>query len=120
MFFLCLCATFPLTLRNQEHSLRVSKTNKFFLTSISMRYVDVILPVPLDGTFTYTIDTDKASRCAVGMRVLVPFGPTKTYAGVVTRLHDDAPSLPASSRACWRLWMTRLSCWPHSCACGNG
>ena len=61
-----------------------------------MRYVDVIIPVPLDGTFTYTIDADKAQRCVVGMRVLVPFGPSKTYAGVVTRLHDDAPDMPAS------------------------
>ncbi len=61
-----------------------------------MRYADVIIPVPLEGTFTYTIDADKALRCAVGMRVLVPFGSCKTYAGVVTRLHDDAPDLPAS------------------------
>lgn len=61
-----------------------------------MRYVDVIIPVPLDGTFTYTIDADKAQRCVVGMRVLVPFGNSKAYAGVVTRLHDDAPDLPAS------------------------
>ncbi len=61
----------------------------------AMRYVDVIIPVPLDGTFTYIIDADKAQRCVVGMRVLVPFGPSKTYAGVVTRLHDDAPELSA-------------------------
>lgn len=61
-----------------------------------MKYVDVIIPVPLDGTFTYTIDADKAQRCAVGTRVLVPFGNSKTYAGVVTRLHDDVPDLPAS------------------------
>ncbi len=60
----------------------------------SMRYVDVIIPVPLDGTFTYTVDADKASRCAVGMRVLVPFGAGKTYAGIVTRVHDDTPDLP--------------------------
>ena len=59
-----------------------------------MRYVDVIIPVPLDGTFTYTIEADKATRCCVGMRVLVPFGASKTYAGVVTRIHDEAPDLP--------------------------
>lgn len=60
----------------------------------TMHYVDVILPVPLDGTFTYTIDDAQALRCGVGMRVLVPFGASKTYAGVVTRVHDEAPDLP--------------------------
>ena len=64
------------------------------LTIGSMHYVDVILPVPLDGTFTYTIDDAQALRCGVGMRVLVPFGASKTYAGVVTRVHDEAPDLP--------------------------
>ncbi len=59
-----------------------------------MRYVDVIIPVPLDGTFTYTIDADKAVRCGAGMRVLVPFGNSKTYAGIVVRVHDEAPDLP--------------------------
>lgn len=58
-----------------------------------MSYVDVIIPVPLDGTFTYTIDANQAQRCAVGMRVLVPFGVGKTYAGIVTRIHDDVPAL---------------------------
>lgn len=54
-----------------------------------MRYVDVILPVPLEGTFTYTISDEMAAVCATGVRVLVPFGKSKTYAGVVVRVHDD-------------------------------
>ena len=58
-----------------------------------MKYADVIIPVPLDGTFTYALDANKANRCAVGMRVLVPFGVNKTYAGIVVRLHDEAPDL---------------------------
>ena len=39
-----------------------------------MRYVDVILPVPLEGTFTYTISDEMAAACTTGVRVLVPFG----------------------------------------------
>lgn len=59
-----------------------------------MRYIDVLLPVPLEGTFTYSAPDEKARRCLPGVRVLVPFGKTKTYTGVVVRVHDDKPDLP--------------------------
>ena len=54
-----------------------------------LTYADIILPVPLYGTFTYSLPAGVA--VAVGMRVLVPFGRGKTYIGIVSRLHDDAP-----------------------------
>mgnify|MGYP002623727576 FL=1 len=53
-------------------------------------YADVILPVPLYGTFTYSIPAGVA--VTVGMRVLVPFGRGKTYIGIVNRLHDEPPT----------------------------
>ena len=53
-------------------------------------YADVILPVPLYGTFTYSIPAGVA--VTVGMRVLVPFGRNKTYIGIVSRLHSEAPT----------------------------
>jgi primosomal protein N' (replication factor Y) len=59
-----------------------------------MRYVDVILPVPLEGTFTYSISEEMAARCVLGMRVLVPFGKSKTYTGLAVKLHDNPPDLP--------------------------
>ena len=55
-----------------------------------LTYADIILPVPLYGTFTYSLPAGVA--VAVGMRVLVPFGRGKTYIGIVSRLHDDAPT----------------------------
>jgi primosomal protein N'' len=58
-----------------------------------MKYVDVILPLPLEGTFTYALGDELSPRCGVGMRVLVPFGKSKTYAAVAVRLHDDPPQL---------------------------
>ena len=58
-----------------------------------MTYVDVILPVPLDGTFTYRLPEALVAGCRAGMRVLVPFGKTKTYAGLVVRIHNDRPQL---------------------------
>jgi primosomal protein N' (replication factor Y) len=59
-----------------------------------MKYVDVILPLPLEGTFTYSISDGQAARCAMGVRLLVPFGKSKTYAGLAVRVHDDKPDLP--------------------------
>ena len=54
-----------------------------------MRYADVILPVPLQGLFTYAIPD--GMEVGVGMRVLVTFGRSKTYIGIVDRVHDMKP-----------------------------
>jgi len=56
-----------------------------------MSYADLILPLPLQGTFTYAIPVSMQSGVQVGVRVLVPFGRNKTYLGIVARLHDEKP-----------------------------
>lgn len=56
-----------------------------------MKYVDVILPLPLEGTFTYTATDSMAATLRVGMRVVVPLGRSKTYTGLVSALHDELP-----------------------------
>ena len=50
-------------------------------------FVDVILPVPLDGFFTYSVPASLAEQVKVGVRVLVPFGRSKTYVGIVSKTH---------------------------------
>ena len=50
-------------------------------------FVDVILPVPLDGVFTYSVPTLLAEQVKIGVRVLVPFGRNKTYLGVIAKTH---------------------------------
>ena len=55
------------------------------------RFVDVILPLPLDGTFTYTLPEEWADRVRLGCRLTVPFGKKKTYSAIVLRLHDKKP-----------------------------
>ncbi len=52
-------------------------------------YVDVILPVPLEGMFTYAVPENLMVR--VGQRVVVPFGRSKTYVGLVGRVHGTKP-----------------------------
>ena len=56
-----------------------------------MRYADVILPLPLEGFFTYQLPDSIQAEELVGCRVVVPFGKSKTYVGLVARLHDNEP-----------------------------
>lgn len=56
-----------------------------------MKYADVILPLPLQDSYTYSIPDEIGESVRVGCRVLVPFGQRKTYVGIVRRLHDDHP-----------------------------
>ena len=56
-----------------------------------MRYADVILPLPLEGFFTYQLPDSIQTEELVGCRVVVPFGKSKTYVGLVARLHDNEP-----------------------------
>jgi len=56
-----------------------------------VRFADVILPLPLDGTFTYALPDGFAWKVQPGCRVTVPFGAKKTYSAIVLRLHDQKP-----------------------------
>ncbi|MDD6553968.1 MAG: primosomal protein N' [Prevotellaceae bacterium] len=56
-----------------------------------MPYVDVILPLPLQGTFTYALPAVLEERVSVGMRVLVPLGKSKRYIAIVVECHDRKP-----------------------------
>ena len=56
-----------------------------------MHYVDVILPLPLEGTFTYSLPEAMAGKVCLGVRVLVPLGKSKTYTAMAVRVHEDAP-----------------------------
>lgn len=53
-------------------------------------YIDVILPLPLDGVFTYSVPPELERQVVVGCRVLVPFGRNKTYVGIIASTHGDS------------------------------
>ena len=55
------------------------------------KFADVILPLPLADTFTYSVPQDFEERIAVGCRVTVPLGKSKHYTALVQRLHDEEP-----------------------------
>lgn len=56
------------------------------------QYAEVILPLPLYGTFTYHIPEDMMGLINVGYRVIVPFGNKKFYTGIVAALTPIAPT----------------------------
>ncbi len=65
----------------------------FFIAifAYDMKYVDVILPLPLDGTFTYSVPDGMEGKVVSGKRVLVPLGKSKRYIAMIVRAHDEKP-----------------------------
>ena len=57
-----------------------------------MRYVEVILPLPLEGTFTYVVPDALFDKVVPCVRLLVPFGKTKTYIGICDSYPSDHPN----------------------------
>ena len=57
-----------------------------------MKYVDVILPLPLPGLFTYSVPEGMEGRVVFGKRLLVPLGRSKKYIGMAVKMHDEKPA----------------------------
>ncbi|WP_424964159.1 replication restart helicase PriA [Ekhidna sp.] len=56
-----------------------------------MNYAEVILPLPLHGTFTYLIAPEDKDKVQPGFRVVVSFGKKKIYTGIVLETHNRSP-----------------------------
>ena len=56
-----------------------------------MKYIEVILPLPLPNTFTYAVPEADENSIQQGMRVVVPFGKKKLYSGIVYYVHILRP-----------------------------
>ena len=69
----------------------VSLSSLFFSTFARMNYAEVILPLPLDGVYTYAVPDAIAPRVVPGARVQVPLGRSKVYTGVVLRTTATKP-----------------------------
>src|SRR5690606_15946971 len=54
-------------------------------------FIDVILPIPIEKSFTYSITKAEADFLQMGMRVAVPFGKSKIYTGIVYKIHTQEP-----------------------------
>ena len=58
-----------------------------------LHFIDVILPIPIQKTFTYTVTEDEANFLQKGMRVAVSFGKSKIYSALVLNIHQTKPTL---------------------------
>lgn len=56
-------------------------------------FAEVLLPVPVPGTFTYRVPYALNNAIRVGQRVAVPFGKTKMLSGLVISITEEVPKL---------------------------
>jgi len=56
-------------------------------------FINVILPIPIERLFTYSITKAEFGYIKSGMRVAVPFGKSKIYTAIVHSLHQNAPEI---------------------------
>ena len=56
-------------------------------------FAEVLLPIPVAGTFTYRVPYDLNGSIRVGQRVVVQFGKTKILSGIVISLTEQVPSV---------------------------
>ena len=58
-----------------------------------MHFVEVILPLSLAKTFTYSVSEAEFQYVKKGMRVAVPFGKSKIYTALIIEIHHNKPEL---------------------------
>jgi len=56
-------------------------------------FFKVILPIPVEKSFTYRVNEAEAAFLKPGMRVAVPFGKSKVYAAIVKETASEAPTI---------------------------
>tara|TARA_R110002072_G_scaffold193809_3_gene350977 strand:- start:6219 stop:8672 length:2454 start_codon:yes stop_codon:yes gene_type:complete len=54
-------------------------------------FIDVIIPIPIQNLFTYSVNKEEAHFLKQGMRVTVPFGKSKVYTAFVYQVHTQEP-----------------------------
>ena len=55
-------------------------------------FADVLLPLPVGGTFTYRVPFELNEVVGPGKRAVVQFGARKIYTAVVVRVHESPPA----------------------------
>ncbi len=56
-------------------------------------FADLILPLPLDNRFTYSLTDEEAQFIQPGMRLAVQFGKNRIYTGIVAEVHQNPPEV---------------------------
>lgn len=56
-------------------------------------FIEVVLPLAVNKTFTYQVSEAEFHYVSIGMRVAVPFGKSKVYTSLVIAKHNKPPQL---------------------------
>lgn len=56
-------------------------------------FIEVVLPLAVNKTFTYQVSEAEFHYVSIGMRVAVPFGKSKIYTSLVIAKHNNPPQL---------------------------
>ncbi len=57
-----------------------------------MKFADVIVPLAVEGFYTYSVPPELENGIDEGRLVIVPFAGNKKYTGLVCRVHETEPS----------------------------
>lgn len=57
-----------------------------------MKFADVIVPLAVEGFYTYSVPAELENEIGEGKLVIVPFAGNKKYTGLVWRVHGTEPS----------------------------
>lgn len=55
-------------------------------------FIDVIVPLSVPNKYTYRVQTTFNNELSIGKRVIVQFGKSKLYTGIIYKIHNQAPS----------------------------
>lgn len=68
-----------------------------------MKYADVILPLPLENSYTYRIPEDLEKAVIPGCRVVVHFGKRRYYTAIVMEVHTRTPDTAYETKEIYAL-----------------
>lgn len=61
------------------------------MSNFTTLFAEIILPIPVGGSFTYRIPNQLINKAEVGRRAVVQFGKSKIYSGIIYSIHDKIP-----------------------------
>jgi primosomal protein N' (replication factor Y) (superfamily II helicase) len=64
---------------------------QIFVVSVTTLFADVIVPLAVPNLFTYRIPSEWNELAIAGKRVIVQFGKTKFYTGIIRSVHEKPP-----------------------------
>lgn len=85
-----------------------------------MKYADVILPLPLENSYTYSIPSDLEQAVIPGCRVIVHFGKKRYYTAIVMDVHECGIDSQYETKEIYALLVPRLCSVVRNFVFGNG